>query len=60
MFLIIITYSTGSLAVTVYFNHFNIRTTSPLPHGGDVSTRYDQIFLLGRGEIIRISKIFNY
>ena len=37
-----VTCSTAYLAATAYSSHLNIKTTSPLPHGGDVNTDDNQ------------------
>ena len=40
-----LTWSTPYLAITPYSSHLNIKTTSPLPHGGDVDTDDIEDFL---------------
>lgn len=44
-----VTRSIYKIAAIASFSHFNIKTTSPLPHGGDFNIEDDQVFSPHRG-----------
>lgn len=49
--------STHYLAVTACFRYLNVKTTSPVPNGGDVNVENDQTFPHDRSWIISLSII---